>query len=383
MSTRIYLDHAASAPIAESVLNAMQACLREREGNPAARYASAARARIATANEHIGALVGAKPAAIFYTSGATEADNWAMQKGVMLKPKARTVLTAVTEHAAILNSVTSLASQGYLVRWLPVNAAGLVEPNVLAQHLHEDVALVSLMLVNNETGATHDVSALAALCRSQGVPLHVDAAQAPGRVRVCFDEWGVDAMSLSAHKQHGPIGVGALLLREPQRWQALLVGGGQQQNLRSGTLAVHQIVGMGEAYRLALEDLTTAPGHFAGLAARLWQGLQDLGGVSLHAAQATRSPHIVSCGFNGVDGEALHAYLQPHLAVSLGSACHSDNGEPSRVLKALGLTDPQMAATVRFSFGRDTSSADVDQSIAVVSAALQHLRRLTPSVCGG
>lgn len=379
MSERIYLDHAASARLSPSVLAAMTECLQSGESNPAARYARAAREQIARASGRIASLVGAKPESVFYTSGATESDNWAIYQGVKLKPQARTIVSALTEHAAVVESIKYAKRQGYQVRWLPVDKDGLVTPQVLHQHLDEGVALVSLMLVNNESGVIHDIAALASVCQAHQVPLHVDAAQAPGRVPVCFDEWGVDAMSLSAHKQHGPTGVGALLLKEPHRWQALLHGGGQQANLRSGTLAVHQIVGMGAAYRLANHDLTEQPLHFVELNQLLWQGLNDrLEGLHINAEHAPRSAHILSVRCDGVDGDALHALLAPTLSVSLGSACHSENGEPSTVLRSLGLTDPQMAATVRFSIGRDTSRSEIAAAVETVVSAVTHLRALAP-----
>jgi cysteine desulfurase len=374
----LYFDHAASAPLADEVRECMWECMSTFEGNASARHAHVARRRIEQASAHIAATVGASLESVFYTSGATEADNWAIQSGVQLRPQAREIITAVTEHAAVLESVKRMIPLGYRVRYVPVNRQGVVEAAALHSLISDETALVSLMLVNNETGAKQNIQALAAVCHAHGVPLHVDAAQAPGRVEIRFLEWGIDAMSVSAHKQHGPVGVGALLLRDPKRWSPIMMGGGQQRGLRSGTLPVHQIVGMGEAYRLALMDRTRDELHYE----RLWRHavaqLSALKGVRINAKDADRSYHILNVTFASVDGEALHALLAPRLSVSAGSACHSESEEPSKVLRALGLSDPDIAATVRLSFGRQTSLAEIDAAVLVVAEALDQLQALAP-----
>jgi len=361
--------------MADSVLECMVRCLQEHTGNPAAGPAGPARTLIAAASETIATLIDADPASVVYTSGATEADNAAVFGGVRLKPQGSEIVSARTEHAAVLEALAKLRDEGgYTLRWCPLNAHGQVEPEALRAVLSEKTALVSLMLVNNETGVIQDIPALAAVCRERGIPMHVDAAQAAGRVPIRFNAWGIDALSLSAHKQHGPVGIGALVLKEPWLWRPWVLGGGQQRGLRSGTLPVAQIVGMGEAYRLAALDEQSA--HFSALTERLWAGIAHLPQVRLNAAAAPRAGHILSVSFDEVDGDALHALLAQQLWVSRGSACHSESGEPSKVLRGLGLSDALMQATVRFSVGRTTTTADIDVAIDVVTRAHAHLWRL-------
>jgi cysteine desulfurase len=377
VTERIYLDHAANAPMAESVIDLMQTCMRRHPGNPSQAHAVQAKALIETAREHIATLLGAQGATLVFTSGATEADNAAIVGGVRLRPEANEIVSAQTEHAAVLETIHRLVHErGFKVRWCQPNADGVVEPDAVQAVLSERTALVSLMLVNNETGVVQDVASIANLCRAHAVPMHVDAAQAPGRVPIAFDAWGIDAMSVSAHKQHGPVGVGALVLKDPLMWTPWMMGGGQQRGLRSGTLPLASIVGMGEAYRLAAEDEATRPDHYRALTQRLWNQLAPLGAVRCNGAGAQRSGHILSVSFDGVDGDALHALLGRALWISRGSACHSESGEPSKVLRSLGLSDPTMAATVRLSVGRDTTSEQIDAAAEAIKEAYRHCVRL-------
>jgi cysteine desulfurase len=379
----IYLDHAATTPLDPRVRAAMLAQLDAPAGNASATHAPgrAARSAIEGARASVAALIGAPPGAIAFTSGATEADNLAILGAARGNAdRGRHVVSLRTEHRAVLDACARLEREGFRVTLLTPDRDGLLAPAALAAALTPGTTLASVMLVNNETGVVQDIAALAAACRARSVLLHVDAAQAAGRVPIDVEALGVDLLSLSAHKIHGPIGIGALFVRRTPRptLVPLQFGGGQEGGLRSGTLPAHQIVGMGAAFRIAAEEGAAESRRLAALCARLWQGLAPLGGVHLNGHATRRAPHILNVSFEGVDGEALLFELDG-LAVASGAACSADSGEPSYVLRALGRPDPLAQASLRFSLGRTSSPADVEAAIVQVSAGVERLRRLAPA----
>jgi cysteine desulfurase len=323
--------------------------------------------------------VGASPADVVFTSGATEADNLALF-GIThyYRDLGKHIITARTEHKAVLDPCRELERRGWRVTYLVPDAQGIVVPGQVEETLRPDTVLVSLMHVNNEIGVIQDVAGVAAICARHGqARLHVDAAQSVGKCAVDFDGMGIDLLSLSAHKAYGPKGVGALVVsrRRGVQLQALQLGGGQERNLRSGTVATHQVVGMGAAFALAASLPDEGP-RIAGLRARLWRGLELLGGT-LHNGEAAHCvPQILNVSFAGVEGESLLAAVRPFIAVSTGSACTSAVQEPSYVLRALGRDERLAESSLRFSLGRFSGEADVDTAIAAVSAAVTRLRRV-------
>ncbi len=378
----LYFDHAATTPVDPVVAAAMAECLASAPGNPAATHAAgrAARDRVEAARAEVAALVGAPPAAVVFTSGATESDNLAILGAVRAAGSARHLVTLRTEHRAVLDACRRLEREGHRLTQLKPGRDGRIDPAAVGAAIGPDTALVSVMLVNNETGVIQDIAAIAAECRRRGTLLHVDAAQAAGRVPLDCAALDVDLLSLSAHKIHGPQGVGALVVRRAPR-PALapqLLGGGQEGGLRAGTVAVHQVVGMGIAYRIAREQGAAESAALAVLRDRLWAGLGGLPGVLLNGAADGRAPHILNVSIEGVDGEALLAGLG-ELTVASGAACGAESGEPSYVLRALGRDDALAQASLRFSLGRGSSAAGVDAAIAIVAAAVRRLRSLAPA----
>jgi cysteine desulfurase len=379
----VYLDHAATTPVDPRVVAAIAECLAGLPGNASATHAAgrAARERVEAARAHVAALIGAEePAAIVFTSGATESDNLAVLGAARAAAdRGRHLVTVRTEHRAVLDACARLEREGWRVTYLKPAPDGRVDPVQVRDALRADTTLVSVMLVNNEIGVVQDVPAIGAICRERGVLLHVDAAQAAGRVPIDVAVLGADLLSLSAHKIHGPAGVGALYVRRQPRptLVPLQFGGGQEGGLRSGTLPVHQIVGMGEAYRLARELLPTEAPRLAAACERLWAGIEPLGGVHRNGAAGARAPHILSVSFEGVDGEALLDALDD-LALASGAACSSATREPSYVLRALGRDAALAQATLRFSVGRTTTDADVARAIERVRAEVLRLRALAP-----
>ncbi len=383
MAPAVYLDHAATTPLDPRVRAAMLARLEGPPGNPSATHAAGreAHAAVERARAEVAALINAPPAAIVFTSGATEADNLAIQGAARgAAGRGRHLVSLRTEHRAVLDPLARLQREGFEVTLLAPGRDGLVAPAAFAAALTPATTLASVMLVNNETGVVQDAAAFGAHCRARGVLLHVDAAQAAGRVPIDVEALGADLVSLSAHKIHGPAGVGALYVRRAPRpaLVPLQFGGGQEGGLRPGTLPVHQIVGMGAAFRIAAEEGAAESARLAALAARLWAGLEPLGGVHLNGHPHQRAPHIVNVSFEGVDGEALLAELAG-LTVASGAACSSESGEPSYVLRALGRPDPLAQASLRFSLGRTSSAADVESAIGQVRAGVARLRRLAPA----
>lgn len=385
MTAYHYLDNAATTAVDPRVSAQLREALSEEGGwfaNPSAIAHEAGRAaaqRVAVARAQVARLIGAEPAQIVFTSGATEADNLAVLGTTRaLAPARRHVISARTEHKAVLDAVRQLTREGASVTWLRPDADGRVSPQSVAAALRPDTALVSLMHVNNETGVIQDIAALAALCaRSGRARLHVDAAQSVGKCPIDFGALGIDLMSLSAHKAYGPKGAGALAVsrRRGVHLTPLVYGGGQERALRSGTLATHQAVGMGAAFALAGAALEPELERVAGLKERLWRALRALGGVYLNGG--TRGvPHLLNVSFDDVEGESLLAAVSPYIAISTGSACTSASREPSYVLRALGRDDRLAESSLRFSFGRFTRESDIDAAAQAVSRAVTRLRRI-------
>ncbi|MCK6370024.1 MAG: aminotransferase class V-fold PLP-dependent enzyme [Gammaproteobacteria bacterium] len=356
------------------------------QANPAARHARgrAARACVEAARLDVARLIGAAGEEIIWTSGATESNNLAVIGAARFRAgRGRHLVTCVTEHPSVTAAFRHLATQGFAVTWLEPGIDGILPPEQVAAALRPDTTVVSVMHVNNETGVVQDVAAIGALCRSRGVLFHVDAVQAAGRERIDAREQGIDLLSLSAHKMYGPKGVGALYVSmdTARRVEPLLFGGGQERGMRPGTVATHQVVGMGVAARLAGEHLTADSAGIRLLRDELWTRLGDLPGVLLNGHPTRRACHILNVSVIGVEGESL-LYGLRDLAVSAGSACASGDGEPSAVLRCLGRSDELARSSVRFSLGRGNTLADVDCAADRFSAAVAHLRRLSPATPG-
>lgn len=379
----IYLDYAATTPLDARVRAAMLSVLDAAPGNPSATHGAgrAQRERVEAARDQVAALIGASAESIVFTSGATEADNLAILGAARAnRSRGRHVVSLRTEHRAVLDACAALEREGFAVTLLVPGRDGRLDPAALAAALTPATTLVSAMLVNNETGVVQDIPALAAACRRSGALLHVDAAQAAGRVPIDVEALDVDLLSLSAHKIHGPAGIGALYVRRTPRptLQPLQFGGGQEGGVRSGTLPVHQIVGMGTAYALARTQGATESARLALLTERLWTGLAPLGGVLRNGDPLHRAPHILNVSFEDVDGEALLLELSM-LTVASGAACSAESGEPSYVLRALGRPDALAQASLRFSVGRMTSEEEIEAAIGHVTAGVRRLRTLGPS----
>jgi cysteine desulfurase len=374
----IYLDYAATTPVDPDVAAVMRECL-EPDGNfanPSSSHAfgQEARRRVEEARAQIAARVSAPPDTISFTSGATESDNLAIQ-GAMLAQRdhGRHLITSLTEHKAVLDTAAAMEKRGYQVTYLACDSEGLIAPEQVEKAIKPDTTLVSIMHVNNETGVVQDIAAIGALCRSRGVLLHIDAAQSIGKVPVPLDEWAVDIASLTAHKAYGPKGIGALYVRPGTRLAPLLHGGAQEGGDRAGTLATHQIVGMGRAYELA--DTEHEARELAELRDRLWAGLSAIDGVRLNGHPTQRSPHVLNVAFPGIDGESLRLGIA-EIAVSAGAACNSAAPEASHVLSALGLSDALAGSSQRFSVGRFTEPADIDYAVERVTAEVVRLQQL-------
>lgn len=380
----IYLDYAATTPVDPRVVEAMLGCLGPQANfaNPASTHApgSAVRELVERARAQIAARVGAQPQEIVFTSGATESTNLAL-KGSLLDGAAgpspesvpRRLLTTQIEHKSVLDTAGFLAGQGIDVDYLPTDGDGRLDPAALERALRasSQPALVSVMHVNNELGTVQDIEAIAGLCSQHGSWLHVDAAQSVGKLPVRLGAWGIRLCSLTAHKICGPKGIGALYVREGTSVVPQVHGGAHERGLRSGTLASHQIVGMGESYALA--DPATEQARIGELAQRLWHGLQSIAGVRRNVSAAHSIPNILSVCFPGVEGESLRLALSD-LAVSSGSACNAAIAEPSYVLRSLGLSDALAGSTLRISIGRFTTQEEVDQAVRRISDEVGRLR---------
>ena len=381
----IYLDHAATTPVDPRVAEHMSACLGAGAtfGNPGSDHAwgRTAAAEVDTAAAAVGELIGGDPAGVIWTSGATEADNLALLgagRFALARGRGHHLITGRTEHAAVLEAAACLEREGMRVtRLLPDTPDGRVSPEAVAAALCDDTALVSLMHVNNETGTAHDIAAIAALLRDHPALFHVDAAQSAGRLPLSVADWGVDLLSLSAHKLYGPKGAG-VLWRRPRpavRLQPLFHGGGQQGGVRPGTLPVALIAGMGTACRLAATEREAEARRLSALRARLRERLLAMGGVVVNGHDAG-SPHILSVTIEGVHGDALRADL-PRLGVSSGATC-GGGADGSHVLRALGVSPTLANATLRLSFGRGTSAAELDTAAAAIEGSVHRLRAFSP-----
>ena len=386
MEWPIYLDYAATTPVDPRVVAILNQHLGRHGifGNPSSNThtlgATAAKA-VETARAHVAALLNADPREIIWTSGATEANNLALL-GVLRADarKGRHLITSQTEHKAVLDVCRRLEREGCAVTYLAPASDGLIAPEQVEAALRPDTVLASLMHVNNETGVVQDLAAISAITRSRGVLLHVDAAQGAGKLPLDLHTLPVDLVSLSAHKLYGPKGVGALYVRQRPnrvRLEPLLYGGGQERGLRAGTLPTHQIAAMGEAFRLAGENMAVEQARIRDLRDRLWQGLAALGRVELNGHSEQNVAGILNVSFAGIAAEALLA-AQPEIAVATGSACTSAGHEPSHVLRAMGRDEFQARGAVRFSLGRFTTVEEIDHVVVAVRAAVNRLRELSP-----
>ncbi len=381
----VYLDNAATTAVDPRVVEAMLECLGAPGdyANPSATSHAPgrrARARVEQARAEVAAVVGARPEQVVWTSGATEADNLALLGAARYhRPRGRHIVTSRTEHPAVLDACRQLEREGFEVTYLKPAEQGIVEPAQVEAALRPETILVSLMHVNNEIGVVQDVGAVGRLCRDRGVLFHVDAAQGAGKLPLDVERDCIDLLALTAHKLHGPKGVGALCVRrEPRLGLVPLVhGGGQERGLRSGTVPTHQVVGMGAAFRIAAASMAEESARIAGLRDRLWQGLRRLPGALLNGHPTRRAPGILSVTFDDVEGESLLHELGG-FAVSSGSACATTNAEPSYVLRALGRSDRLAQGSLRLSLGRYSTTEDVDRAVAAIAAAIGRLRDLAP-----
>jgi len=382
-SLPIYLDYAATTPVDPRVLRKMLPYLTNLFGNPASRshaYGWAAEEAVELAREQVCSLVNADPRELVWTSGATESNNLAIKGAAhFYKSRGQHLITLATEHKAVLDSMREMERQGWEVTVLPVLPSGLVDAAVFEAALRPDTVLASVMLVNNETGVVQDVARLGALCRTKGVLLHVDAAQAAGKVAIDLATLPVDLMSFSAHKICGPKGIGALYVRRKPRvrLEAQMHGGGHERGSRSGTLPTHQIVGMGEAFALAQQHMDSDNQRIRALRDRLWAGFAGMQAVELNGDLQQRAPGFLNVSFNYVEGESLLMGMKG-VAVSSGSACTSASLEPSYVLRAMGRNDELAHSSVRFSVGRFTTEADIDFTITQVTEVVTRLRAMSP-----
>lgn len=381
MKRPVYLDYSATTPVDHRVVEKMKGCLdlEGNFGNPASRshlFGWKAEETVEEARQQVADLIHADPREIVWTSGATEADNLAL-KGVAFqyRQRGRHIITSEIEHKAVLDTCRYLESEGFEVTYLKPQADGMITPEAVANAMREDTILVSLMHANNEIGVITDIAAIGELTRAAGVLFHVDAAQSTGKLPIDVKAMKVDLMSLTAHKTYGPKGIGALYVgRSPKvKLQALIHGGGHERGMRSGTLPTHQIVGMGEAYRLAAEDMEADNARILTLREKLWHGLQNLGGVTLNGHPDNRVSGVLNVAFDGVDGELLLMSLN-EIAVSSGSACTSASLEPSYVLRAIGVPDALAHSSLRLSLGRFSTDADVEFAVATICHAVSSLR---------
>ena len=385
MKLPIYLDYSATTPVDPRVAESMCACLTldGTFGNPASRsHAFGWQAEKATdeARQSVAALVNADPKEIVWTSGATESDNLAIKGAAhFYQKKGKHIVTVKTEHKAVLDTCRQLEREGFEVTYLDVEESGLLDHDKFAAALRDDTILASVMHVNNEIGVIQDIAALGEICRSHKVLFHVDAAQSPGKVPIDLAELKVDLMSFSAHKIYGPKGIGALYVRRKPRVriEAQMHGGGHERGMRSGTLPTHQIVGMGEAFRIAKEEMAAENQRLIGLRNRLWDGLKDMEEVYLNGDFRQRIAGNLNVSFNFVEGESLIMALKD-MAVSSGSACTSASLEPSYVLRALGREDELAHSSIRFTMGRFTTEEEVDYVLGMVRKQVDRLRELSP-----
>lgn len=385
MKLPVYLDYAATTPVDPRVAEKMMQYLTMdgQFGNPASRshrFGWQAEEAVEVARAQIAELVNADPREIVFTSGATESNNLAIKGAAeFYHKKGKHLITVKTEHKAVLDTMRALERDGFEVTYLEVEANGLVDLDKLKAAMRPDTTVVSIMMVNNEIGVVQDVAAIGEMCRANGTIFHVDAAQAAGKIDIDLQQLKIDLMSFSAHKIYGPKGIGALFVRRKPRirLEAQTHGGGHERGMRSGTLPTHQIVGMGEAFRIAKVEMHEENARFAVLRQRLLDGIKDIEQVFLNGDEQQRIAGITNVSFNYVEGESLIMALKD-IAVSSGSACTSASLEPSYVLRALGLTDELAHSSIRFSIGRFTTEADIDHTISIVHDAIGKLREMSP-----
>ncbi len=383
MSQPIYLDYSATTPVDPRVADKMIPYLREQFGNPASRshvYGWTAEKAVEDARGDVAALVNCDPREIVWTSGATESINLALKGAAQFyKERGRHLITLKTEHKATLDTMRELERQGFEVTYLDVRPDGLLDFDVLKAALRPDTIIVSGLMVNNEIGVIQDIAAIGELMRERKIIFHVDAAQATGKVEIDLQALKVDLMSFCAHKTYGPKGIGALFVRRKPRVriEAQIHGGGHERGMRSGTLATHQIVGMGEAFRLARLEMGAENERIRMLRDRLWRGLSDIPEIYLNGDLERRVAHNLNVSFNYVEGESLIMAVKG-IAVSSGSACTSASLEPSYVLRALGRSDELAHSSIRFTIGRFTTEADIDFTIDLMKNKVGKLREMSP-----
>jgi cysteine desulfurase len=384
MRLPIYLDYSATTPVDPRVAEKMIPFLVEKFGNPASRshsYGWEAEAAVETAREQVAALVNADPKEIVWTSGATESNNLAIKGAANFYAgtKGKHIITVKTEHKAVLDTVREMERQGFEATYLDVQENGLVDLEAFKAAIRPDTVLASVMFVNNEIGVVQPIAQLGEICREKGVIFHVDAAQATGKVDIDLASLKVDLMSFSAHKTYGPKGIGALYVRRKPRirLEPQMHGGGHERGFRSGTLATHQIVGMGEAFRIAREEMTAENLRIGTLRDRLLAGLSDIDAVYLNGDAHQRVPHNLNMSFAYVEGESMIMAIKD-LAVSSGSACTSASLEPSYVLRALGRDDELAHSSIRFTLGRFTVEEEIDYAIKLLHTKIGKLRELSP-----
>ena len=379
----IYMDYGATTPVDQRVVDAMIPWLREHFGNPASRshaWGWEAEAAVEKARGQVAHLVGADPREIVWTSGATESINLALKGAAQFyKTRGKHLITLKTEHKAVLDTMRELERQGFEVSYLDVEPDGLVDLDKLRAAIRPDTILVSILLVNNEIGVIQDIPAIGAMCRERGIIFHVDAAQATGKVDIDLNVLPVDLMSLASHKTYGPKGVGALYVRRKPRvrLEAQMHGGGHERGMRSGTLATHQIVGMGQAYEIAELEMGVERERIRQLQQRLLDGLKGIEQTFLNGHAHKRVPHNVNMSFNFVEGESLIMGIKG-IAVSSGSACTSASLEPSYVLRALGRSDELAHSSLRMTIGRFTTVEEIDYVVTTLKDRVAKLRELSP-----
>jgi cysteine desulfurase len=379
----IYMDYSSTTPIDPRVADKMIPYLREQFGNPASRshmYGWTAEKAVEEAREEVARLVNADAREIVWTSGATESNNLAIKGAAQFyKTKGKHIITVKTEHKAVLDTVRELERQGFEATYLQPQDNGLITIEQLAEAIRPDTILVSVMLVNNEIGVIQPIDAIGELCRSKGIVFHCDAAQATGKIKIDLEKTKVDLMTFTAHKSYGPKGIGALYVRRKPRIriEPQMHGGGHERGMRSGTLPTHQIVGMGEAFRIAREEMESETARIIALRDRLANGLSSMEEVYINGDMAHRVPHNLNVSFNYVEGESLIMAIKD-IAVSSGSACTSASLEPSYVLRALGRSDELAHSSIRFTFGRFTTEEDIDFTINLIKEKVTKLRELSP-----
>ncbi len=379
----IYMDYGATTPCDPRVVDAMIPWLREHFGNPASRshaWGWEAEEAVEKARAQVADLIGADPREIVWTSGATESINLALKGAAQFyKGKGKHLITLKTEHKAVLDTMRELERQGYEATYLDVQEDGLVNLDALKAAVRPDTILISILFVNNEIGVIQDIPAIGAFCREKGILLHVDAAQATGRVEIDMEKLPIDLMSMTAHKTYGPKGIGALYVRRKPRVriEAQIHGGGHERGMRSGTLPTHQIVGMGEAFRIAKAEMAQDLAKARKLQQRLLAGLKDIEQVFVNGSLEKRVPQNLNMSFNYVEGESLIMGIKG-LAVSSGSACTSASLEPSYVLRALGRSDELAHSSLRMTIGRFTTEEEIDYAITTIKHNVAKLRELSP-----